>query len=325
MKVITIIVPSYNVEQYLDCTIDSLVKCENLKDIQIIIVNDGSKDSTLKIAKKYSIKYPESILVIDKENGGHGSTINAGLSRAEGKYICVIDGDDWVDNKAFDDLIDKLRSSDCDVAISGHYRNYMTDNIEKHLSYDEEADVTHNLKYLLDKFYQIPMTDTCYRTALLKNIDLKIQENTFYVDEEFCTIPYQKVEKVFFTGLSYYHYRLGNVNQSVSPMSMVNLIDHRLRVFNRLFHIYCNANFDDSVKEYFTRRLLAIIKTTFLIYYVYYPNRKKGREYADEFLRKINTDDKMLVKRSQSTRFKLLLINYLHMPASIFHSIKKHF
>lgn len=323
MKIISVIVPSYNVEQYLDCTIESLVKCKHIKDIQIIIVNDGSKDSTLQIAKKHSQQYPDSILVIDKENGGHGSTINAGLDQAIGKYLCVIDGDDWVDSEAFDTLIDKLRFSECDVAISGHYRNYMNDGIEKHLSYDENADVVYGLDYLLEKGYQIPMTDTCYRTSLLNDINLRIQENTFYVDEEFCTIPYQKVERVIFTGLSYYHYRLGNVNQSVSPMNMVNRIEHRLRVFNRLFEIYTKENLNDSVKEYFTRRLVAVVNTTFLIYYVYYPNRKQGRYLANLFLEKIQTKDNILIDRSKMVRKKLLIFNRLYIPSSIYDYVKK--
>ena len=325
MKIITVIVPSYNVEQYLDCTIDSLVKCKNLKDIQVLIVNDGSKDSTLQIAQKHAQQYPESIFVIDKENAGHGSTINAGLAQANGKYLCVIDGDDWVDSDAFDKLIDKLRDFECDVAISGHYRNYMNDNLEKKFSYNEEADVLHGLEYLLDKRYQIPMTDTCYRTSLLKDVNIHIQENTFYVDEEFCTIPYQKVKKVVFTGLSYYHYRLGNINQSVSPLNMVNRIDHRLRVFDRLFDIYKEANLSDSAKEYFTRRLTAIVNTILLIYYVYYPNRKQGRLLADGFLTKIQSVEGIFVQKSKSVKSKLLVFNCLHISSSVYNFLKKHF
>lgn len=323
MKVITVIVPSFNVEQYLDCTIESLVKCKNLKDIQILIVNDGSEDSTIEIAKKYLVNYPESIYVIDKENGGHGSTINAGLAKAEGKYICVIDGDDWVDSEAFDELIEKLRICDCDVAISGHYRNYMNDGVEKHITYNEDSTVTRDLNYLLMKGYQIPMTDTCYKTSLLKEIGLKIQENTFYVDEEFCTIPYLKVNRLLFTGLSYYHYRLGNVNQSVSPMNMVNRIDHRMRVFNRLFDLFNGISENDTFKEYFTRRLTAIVNTTFLVYYVYYPSRKQGRTLANQYLEKIKCGDGALAERSKSTRRKLQIFNYLHLPSTVYDSINK--
>ena len=92
MKILSIVVPTYNVEKYLERCIDSLVYDEKvLNDLEILIVNDGSKDNSLQIAKKYEKQYPNTIKVIDKENGGHGSTINAGLKVATGKYFRVID------------------------------------------------------------------------------------------------------------------------------------------------------------------------------------------------------------------------------------------
>ena len=98
-KILSITIPSYNVEKYIDKCVQSMLVDSILDDIEILIVNDGSKDSTPEIAKGYVEKYPQTVRLIDKENGGHGSTINAGIREATGKYFKVVDGDDWLNTE----------------------------------------------------------------------------------------------------------------------------------------------------------------------------------------------------------------------------------
>ena len=102
MKLLSFVVPSYNSEKYLNKCVDSLLK--GGEDVEIIIVNDGSKDNTIKIAREYEEKYPSIIKVVDKENGGHGSGINSGLEVATGLYFKCVDSDDWVDEDALKKL-----------------------------------------------------------------------------------------------------------------------------------------------------------------------------------------------------------------------------
>ena len=110
-KILSVVVPTYNVKNYLDRCLLSLTADEHtLRDLDIIIVNDGSLDSSLEIAKRYEKKYSESITVIDKENGGHGSTINTGLKYAIGKYFRVLDSDDWVNTLDFKPFIKDLKN-----------------------------------------------------------------------------------------------------------------------------------------------------------------------------------------------------------------------
>ena len=106
-KILTVVIPSYNVEQFLEKTVQSFLADEVIQDIEILIVNDGSKDRTKEIGQQFEEKYPQSIKLVDKENGGHGSTINKGLSIAAGKYFKVVDGDDWVDTQAFVNYVKK--------------------------------------------------------------------------------------------------------------------------------------------------------------------------------------------------------------------------
>ncbi len=96
-KLLTIVVPAYNVEKYIKNCLDSFIDLSVLRSLEILIVDDGSTDSTASLAHTYEQKYPYSFKVLSKENGGHGSTINYAIPRATGKYFKVVDGDDWLD------------------------------------------------------------------------------------------------------------------------------------------------------------------------------------------------------------------------------------
>ena len=109
MKVLSIVVPIYNVEKYLKRCLDSICVSEVLSDIEVILVNDGSKDNSIKIMKEYEKKYPNTIILIDKENGGHGSAVNAGIEHASGLYFKVVDSDDWVSQSAYMQILNRLK------------------------------------------------------------------------------------------------------------------------------------------------------------------------------------------------------------------------
>lgn len=111
-KLLTIVVPSYNASKYLDFNLQSFLRPSVPEKLEVIVVDDGSTDDTARIADAYHEKYPDTIKVIHKENGGHGSGINAGLRAATGKYFKVVDADDWVDHEALERLLDYIASFD---------------------------------------------------------------------------------------------------------------------------------------------------------------------------------------------------------------------
>ena len=114
-KILTVTVPSYNVQAYLEDCLESFVNSEVMDDIEVLIVNDGSSDDTATIAERYVSKYENTFRLINKENGGHGSTINTGAREARGKYFKVVDGDDWVDTRSFIRLVKLLKEIDADI------------------------------------------------------------------------------------------------------------------------------------------------------------------------------------------------------------------
>ena len=107
MKILSVAVPCYNSQEYMRKCVDSLLK--GGEDVEIIIVNDGSKDDTAAIADEYAEKYPTIVKAIHQENGGHGEAVNAGIRNATGLYFKVVDSDDWVDWNAYQAILAKLR------------------------------------------------------------------------------------------------------------------------------------------------------------------------------------------------------------------------
>ena len=106
MKYISFAIPCYNSQDYMAHAIESILP--GGEDVEIIIVNDGSKDDTLKIAREYEGKYPDIVRVVDKENGGHGDAVTAGLTHASGSYFKVVDSDDWVNPEAYQKILNVL-------------------------------------------------------------------------------------------------------------------------------------------------------------------------------------------------------------------------
>ena len=117
-KILTLSIAAYNVEKYLDQTLSSLNDERFLDDIEVLVIDDGSKDGTKDIALKYQNIVPDTFKYIKKENGGHGSTINKGIELATGKYFRVIDGDDWVDTERFATFIERLKNTDADLVLT---------------------------------------------------------------------------------------------------------------------------------------------------------------------------------------------------------------
>lgn len=115
-KLLSIIIPSYNMEGYLDRCISSLL-IKRIDDLDIIIINDGSKDRTSEIGHKYENLYPNSIRCIDKENGNYGSCINRGLSEVKGKYVKILDADDSFNTYEFERMIEAISNTDTDLVI----------------------------------------------------------------------------------------------------------------------------------------------------------------------------------------------------------------
>lgn len=269
-KILSITIPSYNVEKYIDKCVQSMLVDSILDDIEILIVNDGSKDSTPDIARGYVEKYPQTVRLIDKENGGHGSTINAGIREATGKYFKVVDGDDWLMTENLEHFITLLKSRDEDVIAS----NYLCIRDESYDVIAEKRVTTDASLYgtvcNMDKGEVkevIKMHGLTIRTSILKENNITIDEHCFYVDAEYIAYPMPFVTSVYYDDEFIYMYRLGRNGQSMDIKSMQRNRAMHMKVLNSMLAFYDKMpEVTDAKKAYIEKVIGQMVENQFQIY-----------------------------------------------------------
>lgn len=237
MKYITFTVPCYNSAAYMKRCIDSLLVCP--EEVEIIIVDDGSTDETPAIADNYARQFPETVRVIHKENGGHGSGVNAGLKNASGKYFKVVDSDDWLDAASWQKVLLRImqwekEGTSADMVVCNYVYDHLYENRQKSMAYRNvfkkdtftgwnDTGAFHPSQYLV-------MHALIFRTDTLKKSGVVLPEHTFYVDNIFAYKPLPYVERIYYIDTDLYHYFLGRDDQSVNEEVLKKRIDQQILV-----------------------------------------------------------------------------------------------
>lgn len=269
-KTLSIVIPAYNVEKFLNNTLDSFVEDSVLADIEVLIVDDGSKDKTAEIGNVYAQKYPNTFRVISKENGGHGSTINVGIREAVGKYFKVVDGDDWVDTKGFVQLVNNLKSCDSDFVFTNYYEYYEDVKETKQIRFDfMEANKEASFAEVCNKKL-LPMHALVIKTSILKENGIQLDEKCFYVDVEYVLFPVPYVHTITFFDCFVYMYRLALDTQSVSIAGFQKHVNDHLRVCCHLLEFAkaykASENAVPAYVQYIEKRAAELICTQSTIY-----------------------------------------------------------
>ena len=237
MKLLSIGIPSYNSEGFMRKCIDSLLV--GGEEVEIIIVNDGSKDGTAVIADEYAAKYPTIVKAVHQENGGHGEAVNAGLRNATGLYYKVVDSDDWVNEEAYLAILKKLAElvksgNMVDMFISNYVYEKEGKKRKKVMQYrtafpTDQIFTWDDVKFLHVGQY-ILMHSVIYRTQMLKDCGLELPKHTFYVDNIYVYHPLPYVKKMYYMDVNFYRYYIGREGQSVQEKVMIGRIDQQIRV-----------------------------------------------------------------------------------------------
>lgn len=303
-KLISFVIPCYNSADYMSHAIDTILSAGN--DIEIIIVNDGSSDNTLKIAKKYEKEYPEIIKVIDKENGGHGSGVNAGLKVASGKYFKVVDSDDWVDEKSLKEVIATLKKIDVDLFIVNYVyekegkskvMNYPNLPQNKIFSWDEVK------KFGLSSY--LLMHSVIYKTAVLKKCKLVLPEHTFYVDNIFVYYPLPHVKTMYYLDVPFYRYFIGREDQSVNESIMIKRIDQQLKVTKTMIDFFNPLTLENkNLKEYLVHYLDIMMTVSTILLKI--ENTKEDKEKVKDLWSYLDKQDGRLKKHLTVARLTRL-------------------
>lgn len=218
---ISIIIPCYDVEKYVEKCIESVIQ-QTYRNIEIILVDDGSNDNTGDICDSYS-RIDERIIVIHKKNGGLSSARNAGISVATGDYIIFIDSDDWISKRTLQYLMNLLIRYGCQCAIG---RTVAVKDRDGKLEYGEKISLSDKLIGSLAAMKMVLETGSGAVNKLIKREllgDLRFKEGITNEDEPFMLVIYNKTEKIIFGGKQTYFYRVRENSITTSKFSVKNL------------------------------------------------------------------------------------------------------
>ena len=275
MKLLSIAIPCYNSQDYMENCIESLLV--GGEEVEILIVDDGSSDRTAEIADDYARKYPTIVKAIHQENGGHGEAVNAGIRNATGLYFKVVDSDDWVNKEAYVQILKTLYEllrgpQTVDLLISNFVYEKQGATRKKIMQYRkclpqdrifgwEEVKHMPKGKYLL-------MHSMIYRTKLLHECNLELPKHTFYVDNLFAFEPLPYVKNLYYLDVNFYRYFIGRDDQSVNESIMIGRIDQQIKVNKIMIDAHDltkikNKKLRDYMVKYLT--MMMTVSSVFLI------------------------------------------------------------
>lgn len=323
MKLLTISIAAYKAEAYIVKALDSIIASKYIDKLQVIVVNDGSKDKTVNIVEEYVVRYPTIIDLIDKENGGYGSTINASLQIAKGRYYKLLDADDWFTTSELDKLVEALESTNADIVVSDYCRYYERNGLTENIK---------TLKVEYDHIYDIKELNTfninpalTVKTQIIQG-QIKITEKCLYTDVEFCVKAIIKSNNFAYYPYCIYCYRIGREGQSVSSEGRMKHIAEHEYIVKELYETAFDKIQNEESKNSIYRLFSDHIK-----YYAFYakPNKDNLKRFISfcKYLKNNAPEAVNYLNKWSKKCYKHPKIYYL--PTCIFircgHKVKKLF
>ena len=315
MKLLSFAVPCYNSEAYMEKCIESLLP--GGKDVEILIVDDGSSDRTAEIADAYAERYPGIIRAIHQPNGGHGAAVNTGLKNAAGIYFKVVDSDDWLDRDSYLRVLKRLRTLiKLNTLPDMFLANYVYEKegskhkkVMRQKGFPKEKmfgwdDVGH-----LAKGHYILMHSVIYRTQMLHDCGLQLPEHTFYVDNIYVYKPLPYVNNMYYMDVDLYRYYIGREDQSVNEKTMIRRIDQQIRVNKIMFaDVNLLAVKDKKCRRYMFNYLEIV--TTITVTLAILSGTKENLNKRDELWAYMKQTDRQLYNKLHHS----VISRYMNLP-----------
>lgn len=279
MPKVSIIVPFYNVEGYIEKCLETLVN-QTLAEIEIILVNDGSKDRSIEIVKKFLKQYPEKIIYLEKENGGLSDARNFGIKHAKGEYIAFLDSDDYVEKDMYQNMYELAKKEDSDMVECDFYWEYPNKRkIDTANQYNEK-------KEMLEKV-RVVAWNKLIKKEILEKANIQFPKGYRYEDVEFTyeLIPF--LGKVSFCKKPLVHYiqREGSISNSQNERTkeIFDVLDHVIEFYkqNEIYNEYKEQLEYVYIRYAFCSSFLRMIKIE---------NEELKEKLLDETWEKVNTN-----------------------------------
>ena len=304
-KVLSIIIPTYNMENYISKCLDSLL-IPSIDLLDILVINDGSKDKSSEIAHSYEKKYPGSIRVIDKENGHYGSCINRGLQEAMGKYIKILDADDTFATSNLEKFVKTIIPMNVDCIITEY--NLVASNgniINSRKPIKIKPYHIYNINNLPKKFltsYQ--MHGLTYRTNLLLQNKYVQTEGIAFTDNEWTFLPLAWCKTFIFLPFIIYNYLIGREGQTIDPKLRTKTFPQSLILLQSLLDKYYNSFLNPIQDDILRRKVVKTIKTLYI-------RGLKGPQEMKEQLRDFDKSHRTIYEHKKIDPAKIFSISLL--------------
>lgn len=283
--VLTIAVPTFNMEKWLAKNL-ATYRHPALEDrLEVLCLNNASQDRSKEIIEGFAAGCPRIFTLVDRSTRGYGGSVNDAMARARGRYFRIVDADDWVDTEELVKLVDTLERCDADVVLTDYQIVNMTTGEmtpvkagEKGIVYGEQEDGFSGPIRTLPSIH-----NTTYRTTLLRECGFYMQDDMFFVDEEYVVLPYLWAKSVIYYPYDIYRYQVANPAQSTSPKNRAKYLDHRRRVLERLIGAYNRAPAEHPALPYCYERIRRGVGDHFTTLFMYVEDRREGRRLAREW------------------------------------------
>ena len=268
MKLLSIAVPCYNSQDYMEKCVNSLLA--GGEEVEIIIVDDGSVDNTAAIADRFAKEYPTIVKAVHQENGGHGQAVNTGLKNATGLLFKVVDSEDWVNEEAYHKILETLGtlaggSQTLDMLISNFVYEKEGATRKRVMQYrrcfPKDTMFQWNQMRHMPKGKYILMHSVIYRTQLLRQCGLELPKHTFYVDNLFVFEPLPFVKNMYYLDVNFYRYFIGREDQSVNEAVMIKRIDQQIKVNKMMIDVFEKSTISHRMMRKYMVNYLDIITT----------------------------------------------------------------
>ncbi len=312
-KLITFCVPSYNSEAYLNHALDSLLPGGD--KIEVLIIDDGSSDKTLDIAKDYERRYPDIFKAVHQENKGHGGAINTALSLATGCYFKVLDSDDWVSEDGLKALMENmLRTNGPDLILMPYvYRHSYDSDSGRAIKYDRFIHPNEICSWdkikRFDSAHNLTLHSVVYKTSVLKEAGVILPEHCFYEDNYFIYAPLPYTNKILYIDEPFYQYLLGREGQSMQTKNIVKRSDNLAKVARLAFNAVDLEHLKKKNKSLFRilRHQLVMMIASYLLF-VSLKSKEDCRKEKGAFV--------SALKKDNLKRYRLLLKHpYVYFPS----------
>lgn len=307
-KILSVSIAAYNIEKYIQETVGSLLNEEIIDKIEILVVSDGSTDNTVKLGKQFADMYPNTVRVIEKENGGWGSTVNWGIMNATGKYFKLIDGDDQAAIENLPEFIKYLEENNYDLVLTP-YIEFVdeTGEMKGKVSHGQFArrgisasDIPENVS--------LNMHECCFKTSLLKENNIKITEKCFYTDVEFVIRGLSVTKSIGYLDKIIYKYRVARAEQSMSINGFRKHYRDHLKMTYNMLEFEKNYSGNDKVKKVIQNRLKKVVMMQYNIFCFLEGNKEHKREIM-QFDRKLKQE---YIGYYKVPMKKVMILRYSH-------------